>query len=95
MVLEHVILPVIAGKEKEFEAAFEKARPIITSQKGLVDLTLRKCLEEPNKYLMLINWETLEDHTVGFRQGSDYNEWKMQLHHFYDPHPTVLHFEDL
>lgn len=42
MILEHVILPVIAGKEEEFEAAFEKARPIITLQKGLVDLTLPK-----------------------------------------------------
>ena len=50
-------------------------------------------MEVKGKYLLLVRWETLEDHTVGFRGSSKYQEWKKLLHHFYDPFPTVEHFQ--
>jgi heme-degrading monooxygenase HmoA len=50
-------------------------------------------METPGKYLLLVRWETVEDHTVGFRQSREYQEWRQFLHHFYDPFPTVEHFE--
>jgi heme-degrading monooxygenase HmoA len=52
-------------------------------------------MEVKGKYLLLVKWETLEDHTVGFRHSKEYQEWKKQLHHFYAPFPTVEHFENV
>jgi heme-degrading monooxygenase HmoA len=49
--------------------------------------------ERPARYVLLVYWETLEDHTEGFRKSDEYGEWKRSLHHFYDPFPTVGHFE--
>jgi len=95
MILEAVFLPVIPGKEAEFEAAFKQASPIIASMKGYVSHELQRCLEAPSKYLLLVRWETLEDHTVGFRGSPEYQEWRKLLHHFYDPFPTVEHFEKI
>ncbi|MNR63885.1 hypothetical protein D3C85_1863410 [compost metagenome] len=50
-------------------------------------------MEDPTKYILLVNWTDLEAHTVGFRGSAEYQEWKALLHHFYDPFPTVEHFE--
>jgi heme-degrading monooxygenase HmoA len=93
MILEAVILPVISGKEAEFEAAFKQASPIITSMQGYVSHELHRGIESPSSYLLLVRWETLEDHTVGFRGSAEYAEWKRLLHHFYDPFPNVEHFQ--
>jgi heme-degrading monooxygenase HmoA len=60
---------------------------------GYISHELQRCLETPGKYLLLVEWRSLEDHTVGFRQSAGYLEWKRLLHHFYDPFPTVEHFE--
>jgi len=48
-----------------------------------------------NRYILLVNWERLEDHTEGFRGSEEYQEWKKLLHHFYDPFPTVEHYESV
>jgi len=50
-------------------------------------------LEKQNRYVLLVYWETLEAHTVGFRGSKQYQEWKKLLHHFYDPFPIVEHYE--
>ncbi|UUZ58054.1 antibiotic biosynthesis monooxygenase family protein [Nocardioides sp. B-3] len=93
MILEQAVLPVIAGRETEFEAAFDEARHIIASMPGFGGLTLSRCLERPSGYLLLVTWETLEDHTEGFRGSAEYREWRALLHHFYDPFPVVEHYE--
>ncbi|MCK6255489.1 antibiotic biosynthesis monooxygenase [Fictibacillus sp. KIGAM418] len=93
MILEAVMLQVKRGMEEEYEEAFRKASNIISSMKGYRSHELQRCMEVKGKYLLLVKWESLEDHTVGFRKSSEYQEWKQQLHHFYDPFPTVEHFE--
>ena len=95
MITEHAILPVIAGQEGDFEAAFAEARPIISSMPGFVDLSLSRSLESPSEYLLLVRWNTLEDHTVGFRGSPEYSRWRELLHQFYEPFPTVEHFVEL
>ena len=50
-------------------------------------------MEADNKYLLLVEWETLEAHTAGFRQSAAYLEWKLLLHHNYEPFPVVEHYE--
>ena len=95
MILEHAPLRVIAGRESEFERAFAEARTIIESMPGFVSLRLSRGVESPSTYLLLVEWETLEDHTVGFRGSADYQRWRELLHHFYDPFPVVEHFVDV
>ncbi len=93
MILEVVILDVISDREKEFESAFVEASNIIASMAGYVSHQLQHCLEKQNRYLLLVQWETLEAHTIGFRGSEQYQEWKRRLHHFYDPFPVVEHYE--
>jgi heme-degrading monooxygenase HmoA len=95
MILEAARLDVIAGREAEFEAAFREASPIIASMRGYLGHTLSRCIEERSRYLLLVRWATLEDHTVGFRGSPEYQRWRELLHHFYNPFPTVEHFEDI
>jgi len=92
MILEVAILNVKKGQENDFESAFFKAKEIIKRSKGCVEHQLQKCIETNGKYILLVKWENLEDHTEGFRKSKDYLEWKKLLHHFYDPFPTVEHF---
>lgn len=93
MILELAMLQVKPGMKSEYEAAFRKASKIISSMKGYLSHELQHCIEVENKYVLLVKWETLEDHTVGFRESDEYEEWKKLLHHFYDPFPTVEHFQ--
>jgi heme-degrading monooxygenase HmoA len=92
LILEVAMLDVKPGQEAEFESAFEKAQKIISSMNGYVSHELQKCIEKPTRYILLVNWQTLEDHTKGFRESDEYQEWRAMLHHFYDPFPTVEHY---
>lgn len=95
MILEAAILNVKPGQESAFESAFVEAKPIIASMSGFISLELQHCLEEKSRYLLLVKWQKLEDHTVGFRQSSRYQQWKKLLHHFYEPFPAVQHYEKI
>ena len=93
MILEVAILKIKQGLSNEFETAFNKAENIITLMSGYISHQLKKCIEEDNKYILLVNWETLEDHEIGFRQSQEYQKWKQLLHHYYEPFPTVEHYK--
>jgi heme-degrading monooxygenase HmoA len=95
VILEAAVLHVKAGQTQDFEAAFREASRIIAAMPGYISHELQHCLEEPNKYLLLVRWQRLEDHTVGFRGSPAYQEWRALLHHFYDPFPTVEHFSSI
>ena len=93
MILEVAILDVIPGQEADFEQSFTKAQEIISSIKGYISHELKHCVEKPSRYISLVNWETLEDHTQGFRGSPEYQDRKALLHHYYDPFPEVEHYE--
>ena len=95
MIMELAILDVIPGQEKEFQRAFREAKQIISSIPGYANHELKRCVEKPSRYLLLVNWERLEDHTKGFRESPQYQQWKALLHHFYDPFPQVEHYQDV
>lgn len=95
MILEVAILDVKPGTESDFETAFSRAQKIISSMPGYISHELQHCLEKTNRYILLVNWETLENHTVGFRESPQYQEWRSLLHHFYDPFPVVQHYESV
>ncbi len=92
MILEHALLPVKAGQESAFERAFGEATAIIAGMPGFGGLTLSRCVERPETYLLLVEWDRLEDHTEGFRSSPEYQEWRALLHSFYDPFPVVEHY---
>jgi heme-degrading monooxygenase HmoA len=95
MITEIAILKIKDQQDKEFEANFIKAEKIISKMKGYINHELLKCIEADNQYLLIVRWETLEDHTIGFRNSEEYLEWKKLLHHFYDPFPTVEHYSEI
>lgn len=95
MVLEVAVLYVKSGLEADFEQDFKKASCIISSISGYKNHQLQKCIEVENKYLLLVQWQKLEDHTIGFRMSEKYVQWKNLLHHYYDPFPIVEHYEVL
>ena len=92
MILEVATLDVKPGQTTAFEAAFARAQKIIFSMSGYVSHQLQKCIEKPDRYILLVNWQALEDHTVGFRESEKYQEWRDLLHHFYEPFPEVEHY---
>lgn len=95
MILEVAVLNVRPGMTTAFEAAFAEASCIISTMPGYISHSVQRCIEVPNRYILLVNWRTLEDHTVGFRGSPEYQNWKRLLHHFYDPFPTVEHYESV
>ena|GEM_PF-1716797 len=76
MILEHALLPVKPGEEAGFESAFAEAKAIIAGMPGFLRLTLSRCLERPNTYLLLVEWDRLVDHTEGFCGSPQYQEWR-------------------
>lgn len=93
MVTEHALLPVVAGREEAFEAAFAEAVPLIAASPGFIDLSLSRGTETPGAYLLLVRWRSVADHEEGFRGSPAYERWRELLHGFYDPFPVVEHFE--
>ena len=96
VILEQALLAVKPDTEAAFLAAFAEAEPILARQRGYRGhRLLRQCAgETPGpRFLLLVAWERLEDHTDGFRRGPDYPRWRDLLHRFYEPFPEVGHFE--
>jgi heme-degrading monooxygenase HmoA len=94
LVLEAAILNVRPGQSDAFETALHAARPLFAATPGFRKLEIRPCLEKEGQYLLLVWWDRLEDHTIGFRGSDRYKAWREALHHFYDPFPPVWHFSD-
>ncbi|GAA2826504.1 antibiotic biosynthesis monooxygenase [Kitasatospora sp. CM 4170] len=94
MILESALLDVVPGQEEAFLAAFAEARPLIAVQRGFRSLELRRCLDagRGSRFLLQVEWETLADHTEGFRRSAEYRRWRELLHHFYAPFPEVEHY---
>ena len=95
MILEVAILDVKLGMNIEFEATFKTASTIIASMPGYIYHELQHCIEIENRYILLVHWQKLEDHTIGFRESLEYQKWRSLLHHFYDPFPTVEHYQSI
>ncbi|MEJ6515299.1 MAG: antibiotic biosynthesis monooxygenase family protein [Pseudomonadales bacterium] len=95
MILEVAMLNVKPGTQEQFEVNFGEAQSIIESMHGYVSHQLQRCIEDASRYILFVNWQTLEDHTVGFRESKEYDLWRSLLHEFYDPFPEVLHYQSV
>jgi heme-degrading monooxygenase HmoA len=94
MIIESAILSVKTGQGPAFEAALRDARPLIEATPGFLGIEIWPGTENPDQYLLLVRWETLEDHTIGFRKSDRFQKWREALHHFYDPMPVILHYSE-
>jgi len=92
MILETAILTIKPGQEADFEVAMKMAKPLIAKSQGFEGIEVRPNLNNPAQYLLLVSWDSVEDHEEGFRKSERYGRWKELLHHFYDPFPAVEHF---
>lgn len=92
MIVEMAVLPVRPGQEAAFESALRQARPLIAAIPGFLGIAVSRGVESPSRYLLLVEWDSLESHEIGFRRSSNYQQWRALLHHFYDPFPVVEHF---
>jgi heme-degrading monooxygenase HmoA len=95
MILEAAPLQVRGGQSEAFEDAFREAQRIIASMPGYLSHELQRCLEREGHYLLLVRWDSVAAHEDGFRKSPQYERWKALLHSFYDPFPTVLHYESV
>lgn len=93
MILEAAPLSVKPGQSAAFESAFREAQSIISAMPGYRSHELQRCLEREGQYLLLVRWDSVAAHEEGFRKSPQYQRWRELLHHFYDPFPTVLHYE--
>ncbi len=92
MVLEHTLISVRPGSEEAFEAALLEARRIISASPGFRSLELHRGVESPDRFLLLVEWETLEDHVVGFRESEAFAAWRALIGPYFASPPVVDHF---
>ena len=67
----------------------------IISVPGYIEHNLKRCVEVENQYLLLVKWQTLEAHTIGFIQSEQLQAWKQLLYHFYDSKPVINHYDKI
>ena len=91
MVIEHAVITVRPGSGGRFEEAMGQARSVIAASPGFLSLGLHRGVEEPDRYVLLVEWETLEDHTEGFRQSEAFGAWRALIGPYFESPPVVDH----
>lgn len=92
MILERAVIHVLPAQEDEFEVAMGEARNVIAQSPGFRSLRVLRGVERRRDYLLLVEWDSLEDHTVGFRESHLFHQWRGLIGRFFDGEPTVQHF---
>ncbi|MDE1180496.1 antibiotic biosynthesis monooxygenase family protein [Paraburkholderia sp.] len=93
MVLENAYLEVIPGKEAEFEAGVKQALPLFHRAHGCTGVELQRVVEYPTRYVLVVQWNTVEDHMVRFRESDDFQEWRRLVGPYFQKPPEVVHTE--
>ena len=94
MILEVADIRVVPGQQTAFEEAIRRGLASVVPQaNGFRGWKLNHGIESPDRYLLMIFWDTLEDHTVGFRQGPLFAQWRGIVGPFFAAPPAVEHFE--
>lgn len=91
MIYELAHIEIQPGTQEKFEAGVQAAAPLFQRAKGCHGMELRQVLEDPNTYLLVVQWETLEDHTVHFRGSEDFQAWRTLVGGYFAKLPEVRH----
>jgi heme-degrading monooxygenase HmoA len=92
MILELATIDIKKGTNSDFEANLEKAKLVIAQSKGFKKIKVKHCIEQDNRYVLFIKWETLEDHTEGFRNSDLFTQWRALIGPFFEAPPMVQHY---
>ena len=95
MITEIAQIDVKPGLEAEFEAGVAKAAPLFKRAKGCTGLELRRSIEKPSRYRLLVGWVTVENHTADFRNSADFAEWRKLVGHCFAAPPDVEHVREV
>lgn len=93
MILELATIDIKQGTNNDFEINLDKAQSVISKSKGYISHQFQKCIEQENRYILLIKWETLEAHTKGFRESELFKQWRALIGPFFESAPQVQHYE--
>jgi len=93
MILELADIRIQPGKQAEFDAAIKKGvETVIAKAKGFRGYKINKGIESPERYILMIFWETLENHTVDFRSSPAFQDWRALVGPFFAAPPAVEHY---
>jgi len=95
MVLEVAIIDIQPGREDEFEAAYAKARPILTATPGFRSERMTRGIESPSQFVLLVEWDTVEAHLENFRATDRFVQWRGLIGPYFAKPPHVEHFADV
>ncbi|AXL50294.1 antibiotic biosynthesis monooxygenase [Paraburkholderia caffeinilytica] len=93
MILELAHFRILPGGDTGFETAFATAQSILASMPGYLDHELHRCIEDGCEYRLLVHWNTVEDHTQGFRESPSFGEWRALLQPFFAAPPSAAHYQ--
>ena len=93
MILERAIFAVQPGSEQDFEAAMEQAKEVVGQAGGFRSFRLQRGIERPSTYLLLIEWDSVEDHMQGFRESELFVRWRELIGSYFAAPPEVEHYE--
>ena len=93
MIVERATFRITPGSELDFEAAVEEAKEVIAQANGFRSLKLMRGIEDPSTYLLLNQWDTVEDHMHGFRESELFPRWRALIGPYFAAQPEVDHYE--
>jgi quinol monooxygenase YgiN len=94
MILEIAQIDIKPGSETEFEAAVNQAVPLFRRARGCRAMTLARSAEKPSRYRLFVQWETLENHMVDFRESADFQEWRGLVGSYFAAPPEIEHVHE-
>ena len=92
MIVERALVPITPGSEADFEAALREARDVVAQAEGFRSIRVSRGIESPSTYMLILEWDTLEDHTVGFRESELFTRWRALIGPYFAEPPAVEHF---
>jgi heme-degrading monooxygenase HmoA len=95
MVLEIADITVLPGTDDDFAAAVNEGIRYVADTPGFRSARLTRCIETPRRFVLMIEWDNLEAHTVGFRESENFGRWRSHIGPFLDGQPRVEHFDDV
>lgn len=95
MVLEIADIAVRPGTEDEFAAAYREAVAFAAQIPGFRNARMTRGIESPSRFVLLIEWDTVEAHTVAFRKSENFGKWRALIGPYFDGPPRVEHFDDV
>jgi heme-degrading monooxygenase HmoA len=95
MVIELATFHVVSGKEDEFALAYSTARPLLVGSAGCAGAVMHRVHEDKSTFVLLVEWERIEDHLEGFRRSNAYAQWRSLISPFFDGDPLVIHLSSL